>query len=126
VTKTAQVFAFGDTKVGKKDRQERTFGDDEDPVATVIADKSGYTLLLSHGSQDVAHCYDTSLEGWTVLMLRRHAGMLAETTAEEASELETLVRLTSRALAEVTGWSPRTLLAQPSLGAANPAGCYDF
>lgn len=46
-----------------------------------------------------------------MLVLRRHAATLAEMTAEEASELGTLVRLTSRALAEVTGCA-KTYVAQ--------------
>jgi len=60
---------------------------------------------------DVAHAYDTSLEGWTVLVLRRHAATLAEMTAEEASELGRLVVLVSRAPADVTGCA-KTYVAQ--------------
>ncbi|MHB1497712.1 MAG: hypothetical protein ACYCXN_07370, partial [Acidimicrobiales bacterium] len=51
VTKTGQVFAFGDAKVGKKIDKNAPSATTKDPVVTVIADKSGYTLLLSHGSQ---------------------------------------------------------------------------
>ncbi len=67
--------------------------------------------MLRTPGWDVAHAYDTSLEGWTVLVLRRHAATLAEMTADEAGQLGPLVRLVSRALAEVTGCA-KTYVAQ--------------
>lgn len=77
-------------------------------------DKGGappWDCVLRTPGWDVAHAYDTSLEGWTVLVLRRHAATLAEMTADEAGQLGPLVRLVSRALAEVTGCA-KTYVAQ--------------
>ncbi len=51
VTKTGQVFAFGDAKAYGHVKENAPSATTKDPVVTVIADKSGYTLLLSHGSQ---------------------------------------------------------------------------
>jgi diadenosine tetraphosphate (Ap4A) HIT family hydrolase len=52
---------------------------------------------------DVAHCYDSALLGWLVLVARRHIASLAELTNQEAVELGQLIRNTSFALKEVTG-----------------------
>jgi len=52
---------------------------------------------------DVAHCFDTYLPGWLVLVLRRHLASLAELTEVEAVELGQLIRHTSIALKQVTG-----------------------
>jgi diadenosine tetraphosphate (Ap4A) HIT family hydrolase len=62
-----------------------------------------WDLVLRTGSWDVAHAFGTSVEGWTVLVLRRHAASVAEMTDAEASELGPLVKLVSRALGEVVG-----------------------
>ena len=52
---------------------------------------------------DVAHCYETSLPGWLVLVARRHIASLDELTEPEAVELGQLIRNISFALKEVTG-----------------------
>lgn len=52
---------------------------------------------------DLAHSFDTSLEGWMVLVLRRHASAVAELSEAEAVELGSLLRAVSQALSEVTG-----------------------
>lgn len=52
---------------------------------------------------DVAHCYDTALPGWLVLVARRHIESLDELTDPEAVELGRLIRRTSAALKEITG-----------------------
>jgi len=52
---------------------------------------------------DVAHCYDSALLGWLVLVARRHIASLAELSVQEAAELGQLIRTTSFALKEVTG-----------------------
>ena len=52
---------------------------------------------------DVAHCYDSALLGWLVLVARRHIASLAELTDQEAGELGQLIHNTSLALREVTG-----------------------
>jgi diadenosine tetraphosphate (Ap4A) HIT family hydrolase len=67
--------------------------------------------MLRTPGWDVVQAYGTSLEGWTVLALRRHVATLAEMTSEEANELGPLVRLVSRALVEVVGCT-KTYVAQ--------------
>jgi diadenosine tetraphosphate (Ap4A) HIT family hydrolase len=50
---------------------------------------------------DLAHSYNTSLAGWLVLVLRRHAPAIADLSEEEATELGVLLRHTSVALQKV-------------------------
>jgi diadenosine tetraphosphate (Ap4A) HIT family hydrolase len=52
---------------------------------------------------DVAHCYETALPGWLVLIARRHIESLDELTDPEAVELGRLIHSTSSALKEITG-----------------------
>jgi diadenosine tetraphosphate (Ap4A) HIT family hydrolase len=52
---------------------------------------------------DVAHCYETSLPGWLVLIVRRHIESLDELTDLEAVELGRLIRRTSSALKDISG-----------------------
>jgi RimJ/RimL family protein N-acetyltransferase/diadenosine tetraphosphate (Ap4A) HIT family hydrolase len=59
--------------------------------------------ILRTGGWDLVHAYDTSLAGWIVLVLRRHAISVAALTEAEAIELGRLVRATSEALEHVTG-----------------------
>lgn len=51
---------------------------------------------------DVAHCYETSLAGWLVLIVRRHIESLDELTDVEAIQLGQMIRRTSAALKEVS------------------------
>lgn len=51
---------------------------------------------------DIVHAYNTSLPGWLVLVLRRHASAVAEMTEAEAGELGILIRSVSIALQQVT------------------------
>jgi diadenosine tetraphosphate (Ap4A) HIT family hydrolase len=51
----------------------------------------------------VAHCIDTSLPGWLVLVPRRHVTAIAELTDDEAAVLGTWQVRLSRALHVVTG-----------------------
>ena len=60
---------------------------------------------------DVAHAFGTDIEGWCVVVARRHITSLAELTDEEAGELGPLVRDLSVALQVVVG-SSKTYLAQ--------------
>src|SRR5215204_4798093 len=48
---------------------------------------------------DVAHAFGTSLEGWLVIVARRHVASIAELDDEAAAELGPLIRDLSRALA---------------------------
>ena len=52
---------------------------------------------------DVAHCYDTALLGWLVLVARRHIESLDRLTDHEAAELGHLIHHISFALKEATG-----------------------
>lgn len=47
---------------------------------------------------DVVHAFGTSLEGWLVLVVRRHITSVAELTDDEANELGFLVRDVSAAV----------------------------
>ncbi|MFF5228317.1 HIT family protein [Dactylosporangium sp. NPDC000521] len=51
----------------------------------------------------VAHCFDTSLPGWLVLVPRRHVTAIADLTDAEAAALGVWQVRLSRALAAVTG-----------------------
>jgi diadenosine tetraphosphate (Ap4A) HIT family hydrolase len=52
---------------------------------------------------DVVHSYNTSLPGWLVLILRRHAEAIAELTAAEAADLGLLLQRVSAVLHQITG-----------------------
>ena len=52
---------------------------------------------------DIVHAYNTSIPGWLVLVLRRHAGAVSEMTETEAGELGILIRSVSIALQQITG-----------------------
>jgi len=60
---------------------------------------------------DIVHAFGTSVEGWLVLVLRRHITALADLTEHEAQELGPLVRSTSIALREALGCE-KTYVAQ--------------
>ncbi len=47
---------------------------------------------------DVVHAFGTAIEGWIVLVVRRHITSVAEMTEAEAGELGPLVKEVSRAL----------------------------
>ncbi len=59
----------------------------------------------------VAHCFDTALPGWLVLVPRRHVTSIAELTDAEAATLGTWQVRLSRALRAVTG-CPKTYVVQ--------------
>ncbi len=52
---------------------------------------------------DVVHSYNSTLDGWLVLVARRHIGSLAELHPEEAAELGPLIQRVSSALHQVIG-----------------------
>jgi diadenosine tetraphosphate (Ap4A) HIT family hydrolase len=60
---------------------------------------------------DLAHAYDASLEGWLVLVARRHLTALSQMTDAEAQELGLLIARVSAALEAATG-GERTYIAQ--------------
>ena len=59
----------------------------------------------------VAHCFDTTLPGWLVLLPRRHVLAIAELNDREASSLGSWQVRVSRALHAVTGCA-KTYVAQ--------------
>jgi diadenosine tetraphosphate (Ap4A) HIT family hydrolase len=52
---------------------------------------------------DVAHAFGTDVEGWLVLVVRRHITSVADLTDAEAAELGPLIKRVSAALQEVVG-----------------------
>ena len=50
---------------------------------------------------DVVHAFDTAVEGWLVLVVRRHTTAVAELTDGEAAELGPLIKEVSSALHHV-------------------------
>lgn len=50
---------------------------------------------------DVVHAFGTSVEGWLVLVARRHITSVAQLTDDEADDLGRLLRDVSRALQQV-------------------------
>lgn len=67
--------------------------------------------ILRTAGWDLVHSYNTSHEGWLVLVARRHITSLADLLHDEAAELGPLVQRVSAALAQVTGCE-KTYLAQ--------------
>jgi diadenosine tetraphosphate (Ap4A) HIT family hydrolase len=57
------------------------------------------------------HAYGSALEGWLVLVTRRHVAVLADLSDDEAAELGPLLQRVSRALRDTTG-CPKTYVAQ--------------
>jgi len=67
--------------------------------------------IVRFSGWDLVHSYDTSLEGWLVLVARRHIESLADLTDGEAAELGSLIRRVSAAQIDVTG-CVKTYVAQ--------------
>jgi diadenosine tetraphosphate (Ap4A) HIT family hydrolase len=70
-----------------------------------------WELIARSGSWDVAHAYGTAVDGWLVLVARRHITALADMTDDEARDLGPLVRAVSAALREAVG-CVKTYVAQ--------------
>ena len=60
---------------------------------------------------DLVHAYGTSIEGWLVLVVRRHVVAIADMRDEEAAELGPLLQKVSAALRAVMG-CPKTYVVQ--------------
>lgn len=67
--------------------------------------------IMRTPSWDVVHAFGTSLEGWLVLVLRRHAEAVADLQHAEAAELGPLIAEVSVAMREVLGCD-KTYVAQ--------------
>jgi diadenosine tetraphosphate (Ap4A) HIT family hydrolase len=59
----------------------------------------------------VVHAFNSSLEGWLVMLPRRHVEAIVELTASEVAELGPLIQRVSRALHDELGCA-RTYVAQ--------------
>jgi diadenosine tetraphosphate (Ap4A) HIT family hydrolase len=59
--------------------------------------------ILRTDHWDVVHAFGTALEGWSVLVVRRHITSVADLTDEEAAELGPLIKRVSAALQDVMG-----------------------
>ena len=62
-----------------------------------------WDCILRTDHWDIVHSNNTSLEGWLVLVLRRHVEAVADMSDDEARELGPLLRRVSSALHHVTG-----------------------
>lgn len=60
---------------------------------------------------DVVHAFGTSVEGWLVLVARRHVTAVSALTDDEAAEVGPLLKEVSRALEAVVG-CPKTYVVQ--------------
>ena len=67
--------------------------------------------ILRTPNWDVVHAFGTSVEGWLVIVARRHVESVSELTDDEAVGLGTLIRNVSAALHEVVGCA-KTYVAQ--------------
>lgn len=70
-----------------------------------------WDAIVRYRHWDVVHAFGTSLEGWLVLVLRRHAAAVADLTDAEAAELGPLIKAVSAALAGAVGCE-KTYVAQ--------------
>ena len=62
-----------------------------------------WDAIVRYRNWDLVHAFGTSLDGWMVLVARRHLAAVADLTDEEAAELGPLVKAVSVALADVVG-----------------------
>lgn len=74
-------------------------------------DAPPWDLILRTPGWDVVHAYGTSIEGWLVLVVRRHITSLADLTDSEAAEIGPLIKQVSKALQKVVG-CVKTYVAQ--------------
>lgn len=74
-------------------------------------DAPPWDLILRTPGWDLAHAYGTSIEGWLVLVVRRHITSLADLTDSEAGEIGPLIKQVSQALRQVVG-CVKTYVAQ--------------
>jgi len=78
-----------------------------------------WDLILRTDQWDVVHAFGTKVEGWLVLVLRRHETSVANLSNDEASELGPLLKRVSTALHTVFD-CPKTYVAQFAEAADHP------
>jgi diadenosine tetraphosphate (Ap4A) HIT family hydrolase len=66
-------------------------------------DSPQWDRILRTPEWDLVHAYDSSIEGWLVLVATRHITALADMTDAEAAALGPLVKAASAALRDVVG-----------------------
>ena len=74
-------------------------------------DAPPWDCILRTPGWDLAHVFGSDVEGWLVLVVRRHILALADLTDDEAAELGPLIKRVSAALRAVTGCE-KTYVAQ--------------
>ena len=67
--------------------------------------------ILRTPNWDLVHAYGSALEGWLVLVTRRHVAVVADLSDDEAAELGPLLQRVSCALRDTMG-CPKTYVAQ--------------
>jgi len=67
--------------------------------------------IVRRDGWDIVHAFGTAIEGWLVLVLRRHIASLAEMDLDEAAALGPLIKQASEALNRVVGCE-KTYVAQ--------------
>jgi diadenosine tetraphosphate (Ap4A) HIT family hydrolase len=70
-----------------------------------------WDCILRTPGWDLVHCDDSAIEGWMVLVVRRHITSVADLTDAEAAELGPLLKRVSLGLQEVVG-CPKTYVVQ--------------
>lgn len=70
-----------------------------------------WDVIVRTPGWDVVHAFGTAIEGWVVLVVRRHIIAVADLTNEEALELGPLVKAVSQALHDTVGCA-KTYVAQ--------------
>lgn len=66
-------------------------------------DAPAWDLISRTPSWDVVHAFGTAVEGWLVLVARRHITAVAEMNDDEAAELGPLMKEVSSAVQQVVG-----------------------
>lgn len=78
-----------------------------------------WDMILRTDLWDVVHAFGTSVEGWLVLVLRRHETAVADLTDDEAAQLGPLIKRVSAALHTALGCQ-KTYVAQFAEAAEHP------
>jgi diadenosine tetraphosphate (Ap4A) HIT family hydrolase len=78
-----------------------------------------WDLIMRTPHWDVVHAFGTAIEGWIVLVVRRHIVSVAELTDDEAIELGPLLKRVSAALQATLGCK-KTYVAQFAEDPAHP------
>lgn len=78
-----------------------------------------WDLIRRTPSWDIVHAFGTAIEGWLVLVTRRHITAVANMNDDEAAELGPLIKEVSRAVQQVVGCD-KTYIVQFAEHAQHP------